>query len=127
MISPKDRAAFTALVKKRGAKARRGQLRLQVGELYWYLVLRASGAGTAATWNLEIGGWVPGLTPEPEGGAIDCPLLLDLAGGDDVLATTEAVIDSLAEIGDLTTLASWIADHPAAVVDRVLRERLSAG
>lgn len=127
MISPKDRAAFTALVKKRGAKARRGQLRLEVGELYWYLVLRASGAGTAATWNLEIGGWVPGLTPEPEGGAIDCPLLLDLAGGDDVLATTETVIDSLAGVGDLTTLASWIADHPAAVVDRVLRERLSAG
>ncbi|GAA4128808.1 hypothetical protein GCM10022215_40690 [Nocardioides fonticola] len=128
MISPRDRAAVTALLKKRGAKARRGHLRLAVGDLYWYVVLRASGAGAAASWTLEIGCWVPELTPEPEGGAIDCPLLLDVAvGGDqDVVAAAEAVVDGLAAVGTLGELPAWIAAHPSALVDRVLRDRLEA-
>lgn len=124
MISPRERAAVVALLKKRGAKARRGQLRLEVGELFWYLGPRVDGVGRAASWVLEVGCWVPGLTPEPEGGAVDCPAVLDLPGGDDVVAACAAALDDLDGVGDLAALAGWAARHPDALVDRVLRDRL---
>ena len=124
MISPRDRTAVTALLKKRGAKAKRGRLPLVVGELTWFVDLRVEGRGSAAGWTLEVGCWVPGLTPEPEGGAIDCPLLWETPAGEDLLAAVGGVVDGVETVGDLGALAGWIAERPDALVDRVLRERL---
>ncbi|MBZ5733723.1 hypothetical protein K8Z61_04370 [Nocardioides sp. TRM66260-LWL] len=124
MISPKDRTAALALLKARGAKPRKGTPRLVVGDLHWYVGLRASGRGPDAGWLLEVGCWLPRLTPEPEAGAIDCPAMLDVAAGDDLLATLTGVVDGIADVGDLDALRGWLAAHPEAVVDRVLRDRL---
>lgn len=125
MISPKDRAAVVAALKRHGAKARKGQLRIGVGDLFWYVGLRADGVGPQAAWLFEVGCWVPELTPEPEGGAVDCPLMLDVPGGDDVVATASALVDDVTVVGDLAALGQWAQRHPEALVDRVLRERLS--
>jgi hypothetical protein len=122
-----SRAAVVRTLKARGAKARRGHLRLAVGELFWYVDLRFEGVGAGARLKLEVGCWTDRLPPEPDGGAVDCPLLLDNPLADPV-ADTEALLDRVARIGDLAALRVALDDGqlPGALVDRALRALLDA-
>ena len=120
------RAAVVRTIKKRGAKARRGHLRLSVGELFWYVDVRATGVGPQAPLQLEVGAWLPALPPEPDGGAVDCPLLADVPIPDP-LADTERVLDLISGIGDLETLAARAVELPDVLVDRSLRELWERG
>ncbi len=118
------RASVVKVLKARGAKARRGHLRIPVGDLFWYVDPRVEGVGRSASLRLEVGCWLPDLPPEPDGGAVDCPLLLDVDLGEDPAAATEAWVERIAAIGDLTTLAARLDDLPGALVDRSLRDLL---
>lgn len=118
------RASVVKVLKARGAKARRGHLRLPVGDLFWYVDTRTSGVGRSASLSLEVGCWTPQLPPEPDGGAVDCPLLLDVVLGPDPAADTEALLDRIGTIGDLATLGSSLDQLPGALVDRSLRDLL---
>ena len=122
MVS-ESRAAVVKLLKARGAKARRGHLRIAVGDLFWYVDPRAEGVGRGAQLLLEVGCWVPEVAPEPDGGAVDCPLLVDVALADPV-ADTARLLDVITSIGDLPTLRRRLDELPGALVDRVLRARL---
>jgi hypothetical protein len=117
------RAAITKALKAGGAKARKGHLRLQTGDLFWYVDLRADSPSPSAALTFEVGCWLPQAGPEPEGGAIDCPLLADVPVGEDA---TGAAQDLLALIGPVTDAAALRAllDRdalPGALVDRTLR------
>jgi hypothetical protein len=117
------RAAVLKQLKARGFKARRGHLRLAVGELWWYADVRVAGVGPQAGLVLEVGCWTPELPPEPDGGAVDCPLLLDVPLPDPV-ADTETLVDLVSGIGDLATVARRLGELPGALVDKALRELL---
>lgn len=117
------RAAVVKALKAGGAKARKGRLRLPVGELFWYLDTRVDGIGSSAGLLLEVGCWTPQLPPEPEGGAVDCPLLVDVALDDDA-ADVPALLARLREIGDLGTLRDRLDEFPGALVDQALRALL---
>lgn len=119
-----DRAVVVKTLKAHGAKARKGHLRLRVADLFWYVDPRVEGVGSSARLLLEVGCWTPELPPEPEGGAIDCPLLMDVEIGDDVVAGTAALVETVSGIGDLATLRARLDDLPGALVDRRLRELL---
>ncbi|GGO86829.1 hypothetical protein GCM10011584_09990 [Nocardioides phosphati] len=117
------RAAVLKQLKARGFKARRGHLRLGVGDLWWYVDARIAGVGSAAQVVAEVGCWTPDLPPEPDGGAVDCPLLLDVVVGEAV-ADTDALVDRVSTIGDLATLGQRLDDLPGALVDKALRDLL---
>lgn len=119
MTVSETRAAVIKTLKARGAKARRGHLRLAVGDLYWYADPRADGVGPHARITLEVGCWVPAVAPEPDGGAVDCPLLVDIALSDPV-ADTSRLLDLVTAIGDLTTLGQRLDELPGALVDQSL-------
>ena len=118
------RAAVVRMLKDRGAKNRRGHLRLSVGDLFWYVDVRAAGLGPRAPLRLEVGAWLPALPPEPDGGAVDCPLLFDVDLGSDHLGETTRILDLIGSIGDLETLGPRIVELPGALVDKGLRELL---
>lgn len=118
MVS-ESRAAVVKLLKARGAKARRGHLRIAVGDLFWYVDPRADGVGRNAYLVLEVGCWTPEVAPEPDGGAVDCPLLVDVAL-DDLIEDTTRLLDLITGIGDLTTLGERLDELPGALVDRTL-------
>jgi hypothetical protein len=113
------RAAAVKQLKARGAKPRRGHLRFAVGDLFWYVDPRLAGGSLV----IEVGCWTPDLPPEPDGGAVDCPLLVDHPVADPV-ADTDRLVDLLSGIGDLATLGSHLADLPGALVDKSLRDLL---
>lgn len=123
-VVSQDRAVVVKVLKARGAKARKGHLRIAVGDLFWYVDTRTSGVGRSATLSLEVGCWTPQLPPEPDGGAVDCPLLLDVALGADPAADAERLVDLISTVGDLDTLASSLDRLSGALVDRSLRELL---
>jgi len=123
MTVTEDRAAVVKLLKSRGAKLRRGHLRLPVGELFWYVDARADGIGPHASLRLEVGCWPPSL-PEPEGGAVDCALLLELPLGEDPVSESGRILDLVGGIGDLPSLARRLDELPGALVDRALRDLL---
>ncbi|QYJ05369.1 hypothetical protein KUV85_06735 [Nocardioides panacisoli] len=120
----KARTAVGKAIKARGAKSRRGHLRWGVGDLWWYLDALAEGVGPQAPLRLEVGCWVPALPPEPEGGAVDCPLLAEFPLGEDPVAATEQVLDLVGGIGDLATLGERLGEFPDPLVDAALRELL---
>lgn len=122
---PETRKALTKLFKQHGAKARRGHLRIGVGDLFWYVDLRAEAPGPHAPLRLELGCWTPQLLPEPDGGAVDCPLLSDVALGADPVGETERVLGLIAEIGDLDTLGVRLPELSDALVDPPLRALIS--
>lgn len=107
------------LLKARGAKARRGHLRIAVGDLFWYVDPRADGVGRNAYLVLEVGCWAPEVAPEPDGGAVDCPLLVDVPL-EDLIADTTRLLDLITGIGDLATLGARLDELPGALVDRTL-------
>jgi len=124
MAALQDRAAVIKALKAGGAKARRGHLRLEAGELFWYVDPRLDGAGAAARLVLEVGCWLPSLPPEPDGGAVDCPLLVDVPLGDAPVPETQALLTTLAAVTDLSALALQLSAWPDALVDAALRARL---
>lgn len=123
MNGPQARAAVLKQLKARGAKARRGHLRIAVGDLFWYVDPRLSGTGDRVEVVLEVGCWTPALPPEPDGGAVDCPLLVDWTAPEPV-ADTDRLLDVLTGIDDLQVLKARLGDLPGALVDRTLRELL---
>jgi hypothetical protein len=116
------RTAVIKVLKARGAKARRGHLRIPVGDLFWYVDPRLEGAGDRARVVLEVGCWTPALPPEPDGGAVDCPLLVDVALGDDPVGETDRLVELVSSIGDLATLRARIDELPGALVDASLQD-----
>ena len=123
-MSAADRTAVVKLLKARGAKARRGHLRIAVGELFWYVDVLADGVGPTAPLRLEVGCWTGALPPEPDGGAVDCPLLIDVPLGSDPVGATATLLDKVTALGDLATLGRSLGDLPGALVDQRLRELL---
>jgi hypothetical protein len=124
MTGAQARAAVLKALKVGGFKARRGHLRLAVGELWWYVDPRLEGAGDRARVVLEVGCWTPALPPEPDGGAVDCPLLVDVALGDDPVGDTGRLVDLIGSIGDVATLSARLDELPGALVDASLRTLL---
>lgn len=119
------RAAITKALKAGGAKPRKGHLRLQAGDLFWYVDIRADSPSPAAALVLEVGCWLPAAGPEPEGGAIDCPLLADVPVEGDPAAAAAALLATITPIGDQAALRDRIdAALPGALVDRRLRDLL---
>jgi hypothetical protein len=116
-----DRAAVIKALRAGGAKMRRGHLRLQAGELFWYADPRVDGAGVRQRLVLEVGCWLPSLTPEPDGGAVDCPLLVDVDVTDDPVGRTAGLLAELAAVGDLPALVVRLEEWPDALVDPALR------
>lgn len=123
MTVSETRAVVIKTLKAHGAKARRGHLRLQVGDLFWYVDPRASGVGQHAALALEVGCWLPALPPEPDGGAVDCPLLFDVPVVDAV-ADVEQLLALISPIGSLAALGSQLDAFPGALVDKSLRALL---
>lgn len=123
MSAAATRAAVVKELKARGFKARRGHLRLAVGDLWWYVDVRIDGVGVHAQVVLEVGCWTPQLPPEPDGGAVDCPLLLDRPVADPV-ADAAGVVDLVSGIGSLAELATRLGELPGVLVDRALRDLL---
>ena len=117
------RAAVLKTLKARGAKARRGHLRIAAGDLWWYVDPRVAGVGQQAGIVLEVGCWTPELPPEPDGGAVDCPLLFDVPVSDAV-ADTEGLVDLVSGIGSLGDLGGRLGDLPGVLVDKALRDLL---
>ena len=128
MAQKAARAAVATVFKARLAPLRKGSWRLRHDELTWYVSLRSDGPARDAALFFEVGCWVHDLVPEPEGGAVDCPLLLDvpLDTDGDVPGAAEALLDRLAAVPDIAALAdTWRAGQwETAYVDAVLRERL---
>lgn len=118
-----DRAGVVKRLKARGAKARRGHLRLQIGDLFWYLDPRLDGAGAQQRLSIEVGCWTPELPPEPDGGAVDCPLLFDVVI-DDADTDVDRLVDQISGIGDLAGLAAHLPQLTDPLVDRALRDLL---
>ena len=125
------RAAATKAFKAGGMPLRKGHQRLgdpKKDDFVWYADLRAQSAGPSALLSFEIGCWVAALDqPEPEGGPVDCPLLLDRA----VVATSPAemteevgaLVERLAELDSVTALRTALADGTLGqpLVDQSLR------
>lgn len=131
-----DQKAARAVVAKafraRRVALRKGHWRLPFDEVTWYVDLRADGPGPTAPLRFEIGAWVEELgQPEPEGGAVDCPLLhdvpLDTSGGPTaVAAAVDALVDRLHDADTVAGLAKgWReGEYAGALVDRQLRALL---
>lgn len=117
------RAAITKALKAGGAKPRKGHLRLQTGDLFWYVDVRADSPAPTAALVFEVGGWLPAASPEPEGGAIDCPLLADVRVGEDVTGAAAELLALLSPVTDVTALRAFIQQGalPGALVDQSLR------
>ena len=120
------RVAITKALKAGGAKARKGHLRLQSGELFWYVDIRADSPAPDARLVFEVGAWLPAVGPEPEGGAVDCPLLADVPVGDDPAAASAALLAVIVPVGDVPALRSLLDTGalPGALVDQKLRALL---
>lgn len=125
------RAAVAKALKQRKVVLRKGHWRLPLDGITWYVDLRADGPGPTAPLHFEIGAYVDELGhPEPEGGAVDCPLLQDLpldtsGGAARVTAAVDSLVDRLLAADTVTALAkAWRAgEYPDALVDRHLRAR----
>lgn len=113
------RTAASKAFKAGGMPLRKGHHRLgdpKRDDIVWYIDLRAQGAGPGAPLRFEIGCWVAALNhPEPEGGPVDCPLLLDRP----VASTTPAEMGE--EVDELVGLVGALDSVTA------LRDALSEG
>lgn len=123
------RAAVAKTLRTRKIALRKGHWRIGAGDVVWYVDLRADSPRPDAALTFEAGAWLPALgLPEPEGGAVDCPLLLDvpLDGDGDIPAATGALLDRLAPLATIAALRSaWRTGGLAgALVDRDLRALL---
>jgi len=111
---------------------RRGHWRIVGSEVQWYVDLRSAGPRPRDRLHFEVGGWLPALDqPEPEGGAVDCPLLVDMpldtsGGSGAVTAAVDGLVALLSDIATVASLRAALADEAfaGAMVDRDLRELL---
>ena len=123
------RAAVAKAFRARKIALRKGHWRLPGSEVEWYVDLRSSGPRPDAALHFEVGAWLPALEqPEPEGGAVDCPLLvdvpLDTSGTTaDVASAVDALADLLASTDTIAGLRAALGTPPlaGAIVDRDLR------
>ena len=122
------RTAITKTLKAGGAKARKGHLRLQAGDIFWYVDVRSDSPAQDAALTFEVGAWLPAAGPEPEGGAIDCPLLADVTVGEDAAASASELLALVSPITDLAGLGPFIERGvlTGALVDRNLRALLDS-
>ena len=120
------RAAIAKALKAAGAKPRKGHLRLPAGELFWYVDVRADSPSPSASLIFEVGCWLPAAGPEPEGGAIDCPLLADVPVGADAAVAATALAQLLAPVDSLGALRNLVDSGalPGVLVDQLLRALL---
>ncbi|WP_028658738.1 hypothetical protein [Nocardioides insulae] len=127
------RTAAAKAFKARKVPLRKGAWRLRHDELTWFVSLRSSGPQPEADLVFEVGCWVHDLVPEPEGGAVDCPLLLDVplavedrTSAGEVGAAVDRLLDRLDAVPDPAALAAaWRdGDWGDAYVDVVLAEHL---
>lgn len=120
------RTAITKALKAGGAKARKGHLRLQAGDIFWYVDVRSASPAQDAALTFEVGAWLPAAGPEPEGGAIDCPLLADVTVGEDAGASAAELLARVSPVTDLGRLRAFVAEEalPGALVDKNLRALL---
>lgn len=118
------RAAIAKVFKARGLRPRKGHLRLAVGELFWYVDVRSDGPAPTAALTFEVGCWLPELGPEPEGGAVDCPLLVDVVAGEQPVAGAESVVGLMESAGSIDGLREVVSELPGALIDRSLRALL---
>jgi len=116
------RAAVAKALKARKVALRKGHWRLLGEEIVWYVDLRAEGPSPTAPMRFEVGAWPLSFGPEPDGGAVDCALLVDVPLGEDAAGEASALIDRLAALGTIAALRQ--ADLPGALVDAGLRELL---
>lgn len=116
------RAAVAKAFRGRKVALRKGHWRIQGKEVTWWIDLRSDSPLPSAALGFEVGAWVPGSGPEPEGGAIDCPLLADVPLGDAPAVEAEALIDRLEAISTLADLQG--ADLPDAHLDASMRALL---
>jgi hypothetical protein len=122
------RAAIAKALKAAGAKARKGHLRLAAGDLFWYVDVRSDSPAPGAALVFEVGAWLPAAGPEPEGGAIDCPLLADVPVGADATSATNELVALLAPVTDTAALRAFVQDGalPGVLVDQRLRGLLDS-
>lgn len=120
------RAAIAKALKAGGAKPRKGHLRLPAGDLFWYVDVRADSPSPSAPLVFEVGCWLPAVGPEPEGGAIDCPLLADVPVEGEVQEAATALLARLARVADAAALRTMVETGalPGALVDQQLRALL---
>lgn len=116
------RAAVSRVFKARKVALRKGHWRLPGEEIVWYVDLRADGPSPGAPMRFEIGAWPVAFGPEPDGGAVDCSLLLDVPLGDDPAGEADALLDRLEDLGTINAIRS--ADIRGALIDVNLRELL---
>ncbi|MFT4289469.1 hypothetical protein [Nocardioides sp.] len=117
------RAAVAKALKAAGVKQRKGHWRLPGAEVVWYVDLRAEGPAPAAPMRFEVGAWPVSFGPEPDGGAVDCALLMDVPLGEDPAGEAGALLDRLTALGTIAALRQ--ADLPGALLDAGLRELLT--
>jgi len=122
------RTVISKALKAGGAKARKGHLRLQAGDIFWYVDVRSDSPAQAAALTFEVGAWLPAAGPEPEGGAIDCPLLADVPVGEDAATATDELLALVSPVTDLAGLRRLVERDglPGALVDQSLRALLRA-
>jgi hypothetical protein len=120
------RMAVAKAFREHKVPLRKGHWKIQGAEVVWWVNLRSDSPLPTAALGFEIGAWVAGAGPEPEGGAIDCPLLADQALGADPAAQTAALVAQLQAIGTVAELDAAVgADaFPEAYLDATLREIL---
>jgi len=120
------RTAITKALKAGGAKPRKGHLRMQAGDVFWYIDVRSDSPAPTAALTFEVGAWLAAAGPEPEGGAIDCPLLADVPVGEDAAASTAELLALVSPVTDLASLRGFIQRGalPGALVDKNLRALL---
>jgi hypothetical protein len=120
------RAAVSKAFRARKVALRKGHWRIPGPEVTWYVDLRADSPSPSAAMRFEVGAWATALGPEPDGGAVDCALLVDVPLEGDPGAAAEALADRLAALGTLAGLAAARArgELADAHLDRDLRELL---
>ena len=118
------RAAVTKALRARKVALRKGHWRLPGPEITWYVDLRADGPSPSAPMRFEVGAWAAALGPEPDGGAVDCALLVDVPLTGEPAAEADALVDRLLALGTVADLAAARAagDLADAQVDRDLAE-----
>jgi hypothetical protein len=121
------RAAVAKAMRAHKVGLSKGHWKLIAGQITWWVDLRAASPAPDAAMGFEVGAWVKGAGPTPDGGAVDCPLLCDVALGPDPTAQTSRLIGQLGAIDSLPALAAALeaGELRGAQVDASLRTLLS--
>lgn len=121
------RVAVAKAFREQKVALRKGHWKIQGTDVVWWINLRAESPSPSAALGFEIGAWVTGAGPEPEGGAIDCPLLADQVLGEDPTGQTLALVELLRGVSTLAELSDAVDNDllPDAYLDATLAEILA--